>query len=322
MKNLIKEFDGIKTCALLTHLSIDGDTLCSCLALKELFKEKGIKADVITEDEIPHNLLFLDGDITPYSAKQDYSYDMAIAVDCASQDRLSEREKIFLAAKKRVVIDHHVTNTGFGDYSFIEPKAAAVCEIVYRLFKMMDIKISEYAAQLIYTGIATDTGSFRYSNTTPETMKTAADLLMLGVDNAYICSKIFDTKSLPELKIEAMAVENAVFYHDGKTVFVYITQEMAEKTGASETETAGISSVLKSIAGVETAAVLKQHGDCLKLSMRSKNIVDVARICMEIGGGGHNKAAGATICGMTAEEVMSFLEKRIEEEYGRSNKCV
>lgn len=320
LNTIIREFENVKTCALLTHINMDGDTLCSCLALKEFFKMRGVVADVLVEDEVPNNLKFLDGDIKTFVKEQNYpQYDLAIAVDCGSQDRLGEREEIFTTAKKSMVIDHHVSNKGFGDFCYVEPDASAVCEIIYKLFIIMEIPRIKYLSRLLFVGILTDTGGFRYSNTTPKTMRVAADLLTMGIDNALICSKVFDTKTLSELKIEALAVDKTEFYHQGKTAIAYITKELIDETGTSESEMSTLSSVLRSIEGVNTSAVLKDHNGALKVSMRSKDIVDVAEICAEIGGGGHARAAGATINDMSAEDVITFLTKRIGEAYERHN---
>lgn len=320
MIRIVKEFENIKTCSLFTHISMDGDTLCACLAVKELLASKGILADVIVEDIIPDNLKFLNPDVIFFSAKNTYPvYDLAIALDCASKDRLGEREGIFSSAKSRLVIDHHVSNTGFGDYCYLEPDASSVCEIVFKLFKFMGINISKAAAAYIYTGMVTDTGSFKYSNTTSDTLKYAGELISLGVDNAYICTEALDTKTLAELKIGALAVENTAFFHGGKTALVYITQEMIDKTGAKEGDMSGLSAILRSIAGVFTAAVLKDSDNSIKISMRSSGTVDVSKVCSSLGGGGHVRAAGATVNDMSVEEIINYLEKKIGEFYGRSN---
>ena len=320
MIRIVKKFESIKTCALLTHISMDGDTLCSCLALKELLVSKGILADVIVEDEIPDNLKFLNPDVISFSAKSSYPvYDLVIALDCASKDRLGERNSIFSSAQSRLVIDHHVSNTGFGDYCYLEPDASSVCEIIFKLYKFMGTNISITAAEYIYTGIVTDTGSFKYSNTTSDTMQCAGELINLGVDNAYICDEALDTKTLAELRIQALAVENTIFFHSGKTALVYITQEMIDKTGAKEGDMSGISSVLRSIVGVTTAAILKDSDNSIKISMRSLGTVDVAKVCSALGGGGHVRAAGATVYDMSAKEIINYLEKKIGAAYGRSD---
>ena len=313
---------GARNVALLPHKDIDGDALASCLALKSFIEQTGGEARILAEGEIPSNLLFLGGgyDLIEQCGEIP-DFDVAVALDCGSRDRLGDREHIFINAGVKIVIDHHATNKGFGDYFVVSPESSATCELIYEFFEKFGVKLTKEAADFLYTGIVTDTGGFRYSNTTQKTLETAAKLLKSGADSEKICMNIFETKRLSQLRIEGAAIEGARFFHGGKTVVSYISQEIIDSCGANESDTSGISSVLKSIDGVSAAVSLKDSEGRIRVSMRSDDKVDSAAVCASLGGGGHIRAAGATLY-VSAEEAEEKIVSLIGEFYERDNQRI
>ena len=318
-EKIYEKFRSARKIALLPHENIDGDALASCLALKNFIESVGGSAVIVVEGDIPSNLKFLDGDYIIYSPDAALpDFDTAVAVDCGNTDRFENRAYIFERAETKIVIDHHETNHGFGDLFIVSPDSAATCEIIYDFFEKFGVPISDETAKFLYTGIVTDTGCFRFSNTTPRTFQIALNLVKTGVDSAQICSNVFESKRIQQLKIEAAAIEKAVFYHSGRTVISYITQEMIDKTGATDGDMNNISSILRSIDGVSTAVALKDKNGTVKISMRSDESVNVADLCALFGGGGHACAAGATST-LGADEITAKIVPVIGELYERNN---
>lgn len=313
LSKIIKEGGAI---ALLPHDNPDGDALGSALAFKELAKELGVQADIYV-DEIPKNLQWLEGEFIVFKEEAEIpKARTAVALDCGGKNMLGKRAGIFDEAENRIVIDHHASNEGYGDLCLVLSEASAACEIIYELFCQMGVSISPLAASHIYTGILTDTGGFRYSNTTAKTHETAAELIRRGADTQRLCREVFENKSIQELAIEAAAFESAEFFHQGRTVITYITNDMMKKTGAASGDMSNISGILRGIKGVAVAVTLKDGDKGIKISMRSKGAVDVSAICGEFGGGGHKRAAGA-LADIPADEIIKKLTALIGEAYER-----
>ena len=318
-EKIYEKLRSARNIALLPHENIDGDALASCLALKSFIETVGGNAMIVAEGDIPANLKFLGDDYVLFSADISLpEFDTAVAVDCGNIDRFENRADIFEKAETKIVIDHHETNNGFGDFYIVSPDSAATCEIIYDFFEKFGVPISDEAAKFLYTGIVTDTGGFRFSNTTPRTFEIASNLVKTGVDFVRICSNVFESKRIQQLKIEAATIEKAEFYHSGRTVITYITQEMIDKIGATDGDMNNVSSILRSIEGVSTAVSLKDKNGTIKISMRSDENVNVADICALLGGGGHARAAGATST-LGADEIKAKIVPVIGELYERNH---
>ena len=312
MKEFYKLFKENKKIALLPHENIDGDALCSCFALFELAKAAGSSADIIVEDEIPSNLLFLGGEYLNMSEELSLDYDCAIAVDCGDEKRLGTRRPVFESARVTGVLDHHMTNKGFGNKALILPDASSSCEIIFDLFLSNGVKLSKRAATCILSGILTDTGGFRYSNTTEKTLLTAARLFALGIDTAYLCHELLETVTLSRAKLQNAALDKAKFLHGGRTAITYVSEEMLREYGATEDDTANLSTMLRNIMGVKTSVSIRRHGGAFKVSMRTDGTKSAAGICAKFGGGGHERAAGFT----SYETDIDKLTDMILEEIG------
>lgn len=296
--------------AILPHISIDGDGLCSAYALKEIVKNYGGEAVVFIEEDIPSFLSFIGGDAIKWNG-EDLDFDVAVAVDCGEISRLGERYNLFSKIPVKLNIDHHRTNTYFGDVNLVDADASSASEIVYSL---IDFEISKPLAETIITGIITDTGAFRYSCTGAYTHEIAAKLMKAGADTAVICEKCFESKRLSQLKIESKAITDLQLYHGGKTAVAFITEKMLHEVGAEYEDVQAISSMLRTIEGVNTSVFAYEKNGDIKVSLRTDGVVDASKVCESLGGGGHARAAGVTMTG-DIEKCLKMALEAVEKYY-------
>ena len=300
-----------------SHVSPDGDTLGSNLAISLMIEKYfNKKVDSTFVGKLPNTYNYLP-DFERFIDVQDIDktkqYDLAIAVDVASKDRMVFGTQIFDNAKVKVNIDHHKTNIGYADINIVEGDAACVGIILYKIFKFWEFDIPKDVARCIYTSLLTDTGGFKYENTTPETFMLAADLVRLGVSPSYEFRACYETKPQSMVQFQAYVVSNTVFYNSGKVAFSKITRSDMSKFNAEDDYTEGIVEVLRTSKNVEIAAILKETKEgYTKVSLRSKTI-DLTPIVMDFGGGGHTFAAGCTIKKPIAIAFDKLL-KRVQSE--------
>ena len=281
------------------HINPDGDALGSIIAMKCAIKQKYNKnADTIFIGKYPDIYNFLplkDELISAENFNTEKIYDVAIALDVASKDRMAQVEKTFDNAKFQINIDHHKTNNKYGFFSVVDPDASSTGEVLYGIFNQLGIEITKDIAIALYTSIITDTGCFKYNNTTETAMNICAKLLAKGVNPPEIATEIYSNKPKPMVMLSAYAVSNAKFENNGKVAWTTVTLKDLEKYGADSDHTEGIVEILKEINTVKVAILFKElKNGFTKISFRSKN-VDVAAICQKFDGGGHTNAAGCTI---------------------------
>ena len=314
LKEKIEQAENI---IVFSHVSPDGDTLGSNLAISlmiEKYFNKKVDSTYVgilpsLYSYMPDFERFIDVQTIDKTKK----YDLAIAVDVASKDRMVSGTVLFDNAKFKVNIDHHKTNIGYADINIIDGDAACVGIILYRIFKAWNLGIPTDVARCIYTSLLTDTGGFKYENTTPETFMLAADLVALGVSPTFEFRSCYETKPQSMVQFQAYVVSNATFYNSGKIAFAKITRSDMSKFSASDDFTEGIVEVLRTSKNVEIAAILKETKEgYTKVSLRSKT-VDVTPIVIEFGGGGHTFAAGCTIKKPIAIAFDKLL-KRVQSE--------
>ncbi|HOQ36444.1 MAG TPA: bifunctional oligoribonuclease/PAP phosphatase NrnA [Acetivibrio sp.] len=311
---IIKLINEAERIAILPHVSADGDALGSSLALAIALRTMDKVVTVYLEEEIPSIYSFLPGreSAQVYGEKPD-KYELVLALDTGDLERLGRRIAIFEEADKTVNIDHHTTNTEFARLNLVKVSSSAVGEIIYQLIKMMGIALDKDMATCLYVAIATDTGGFRYSNTTPITHQISADLINNGVDVANISQLVFETTSLPKVKLMGKAIDNMELLENGKLAFIYITDEMLKSIGAVEEDCDGLVNIGRNIEGVEVSILIRQRGDDeYKINFRSKSYVDVSSIANRHSGGGHVRAAGCTVKG-DINEIKNALIKEIRE---------
>ena len=278
-----------------SHVNPDGDNIGSILGLAHALKKLDKNVRIIKTDEIPSDYLFLPGiDLIKHYELD--ALDLLIVLDCGDADRLGELKNLISKATKTINIDHHVSNTDFGDYNLVDDKAAATAEIVYKLVTSMGIEIDENIATCLYTGISTDTGSFMYDSVSDKTHEIVAELIRAGIDKTSITINLYQNRSMTRTKLFIDSFSTLNTFDSDRIATVKVTQNMLEKANAKMEDTEGIISFIRDIDSVEVAVLLKEYKENeIKIGLRSKKFIDVAEICAAFNGGGHIRAAGCTI---------------------------
>ncbi len=309
-----KLIDNAVTVALLPHVNADGDATGSCFALASALRKMGKTVDVIFE-EYPRMSEVVCGEYKLAGDGDTEDYDLVFAIDCGDLERLGRRAELFKG--KTACIDHHNTDGKFGGVNFTDPTASATGEIIFGFIKYLDESLFDvYIAECLHMAIAADSGCFKYSNTTAKTHLIAASLHEIGGDFAEINREIFDTVSLKKLKIQSEAARDLEMYRDGRVALYYLSLDRFCELELSLGDVDFISNLLKNIEGVSVGAFIreKEPGLC-KVSLRTDEMADASVIAKGFGGGGHNRAAGFTLCG-EQEEVKKAVVEAILSELG------
>ena len=297
---ILKCIKKSKNIVIVTHENPDGDAVGSSLAMYHALK--GLKKNVdIIIPEYAKCFNELPG-IDEVIKESDKVYDLAISLDVATDKLLNIWVKYFREANQRIVIDHHSTNTMFGDINYVDLSAPACAQVVYMLIKHYRWKITPEIGTCIMAGIITDTGGFQYSGVSKDTFNIAAELLDVGVNISKVYKKVFDTKTRSSFELRRIAIDRMEFLEDGKIAFTYVTNEDERKVNAGVGDYEGIVSEGRSVEGVEVSIFLHELKDGeFKISLRSNSYVNVSDVCIMFGGGGHIRAAGAK---MTADPLV------------------
>lgn len=315
MKNLDSQLTGVKTVAIAGHVRPDGDCVGSCLATYNYIKTyyPDVKATVYLEP-IPNIFKFLAGagEIVN-SCEEDVTYDLFIAQDCGDAARLGDAAKYFETAKKTICIDHHVSNESFADVNYIYPKSSSTSELIFELLD--ESKITKEIAECIYVGMVHDTGVFQYSCTSAKTMEAAGKLMEMGIDFSKIVDETFYTKTFEQNQILGKALLSSRLYADGKVIVSIVTRADMEEFCVLPKHLDGIVNQLRVTKGVEAAVFMYENEDgSYKVSTRSNGLVNVAKLAMTFGGGGHDRAAGFSMTGTVTDmihTVVSEIEKQL-----------
>lgn len=283
----------------LFHARPDADAVGSALALAQLLSALGSRVHCLCADEIPERLHFLvkhlQRDVSLAGIPQDFTAARVVAVDVASPAQLGALWQHF-EGKVDLMIDHHATGTPFADH-LIDPAASATGELVFALLRELGGELTKKVATLLFAAISSDTGGFRFSNVTPHTHRIAAELLEAGADAAEINHRLFESKSMAMLSAEAAAFSRLHLYADGRVAVITFPHALKAELSLKDEHLATLVDIARSVEGVEVAAAIRQptpDGE-FRVSMRATCDVDVAAICAAFGGGGHKKAAGATL---------------------------
>lgn len=291
---LVQALTDAKAVCLVTHVNPDGDGLGSQAALAAALQALGKKAVLANHDATPAQYAFLGLE----ALRQDPAgCDLAVALDCAVPERLGERGwAAFRAAPVGAVIDHHVPKEAFARHMWSAPQCAATGEMVEALLPALGVRPSPAMATALYAALVNDTGCFRHSNTDALVFACAQRLLEAGADSKDVNRRLLDEKPLAMVRLQAHALEGLRSLAGGKAALVVVSQADLARFQAGWEETDGLAEALRGIAGVEVGAMLREEGPGLaKLSLRSKYGFDVNRLAAQWGGGGHAKAAGATL---------------------------
>ena len=309
--NLDDIIKSSKKILLLSHVNPDGDTLGSmCAMYSAIYDRFKIKADMSIVSNVPFNYKFLPNiDKAERYFDQSLIYDLVITLDVASIERIRDSKIFFDKANITVNFDHHKTNPNLAKFNIVEPEASSCGEVLYKFFRQNNWKISETTAKCLYVAIMTDTGNFRFENTSSAAMRAAAELVDLGANPNILYKKCYETKTKSLVMFQNYCVNKAVFSEDNKIVYTTVYKKDLEKYSAGDDYTDGIAETLRAIDTTEVAFVLKEvDGKTTKVSMRSKHI-DVAKICEKFNGGGHTYAAGCTIKANINDSISNIMKE-------------
>lgn len=296
---------------ILCHRYPDGDTIGSAFALCLALREAGKTANVMCGDIIPAKYSYIYEELTP----QDMREKFIVAVDVASAAMLGLLEKDY-GEKVDLCIDHHGSNTGYAKEYFVDSKAAAAGEIIFRLIPLLGVELNKTMATALYTAICTDTGCFRHSNVTPSTMRAAAKLMEMDIDAYDVNRRMFETKTRARLAMERSAIEAMTYRMGGRIAVMPVTAKMIEDAGISEGDMEGLSSMPRQVEGVRIGIMLREVKDGIKISVRSVPGIDASAMCARLGGGGHPAASGCFIKGASMEEAVDKIVEIAEAALG------
>ncbi len=315
MEQILTQLKKSKRLLLASHLHPDGDAIGSLLALGLALEAMKKDVQLFNESSLPAVYHFLPSihRIKPYPGEME-TYDTAVILDCSDLQRIGDAAEAVSRIPTVINIDHHITNTRFGNFQLIDAKASATAEIIYRIIKALDVPVTMAMAYAIYTGIMADTGSFRFSNTTPDAFRICHEMVEFGADAHKVAHHVYETISLSRIKLLNMLFDTIEVTEDGKLSIMTLTQHMLNATGTEIADVNGLINYAKRIENVKVAALLyeRKNGRCPKkgshyhVSLRSDGAVDVSFIAAEFGGGGHVSAAGFDIC-----STLPDLKKRL-----------
>lgn len=318
--DILKECKEANTIGIGGHIRPDGDCVGSCLALYQYLKKCMPSAYIKVFLDKPTEIF---SEIKGFQEidserEEDTVFDVFFCLDC-TQDRLGSSEKYFQNAGKKINIDHHISNSGCGTVNYIKPMASSTSELIYDLIDSE--KLDADMAKAIYIGIIHDTGVFQYSNTTPETLQKAGKLISFGFDFTRLIEETFYQKTYRQTQIMGRALIESMRFLEGRGIVCCMTRSMMDFYGAVPSDLDGIVNQLRNIKGVD-CAILMYETDTLefKVSMRSNEKVDVSKVAVHFGGGGHMRAAGCNMKG-TFYDCINSLSLHIEKQLKESAEC-
>ena len=298
LDNILEEIKVAETILIVAHEHPDGDAVGSCLSMKLALEKLGKKPDVIMT-KVARIFDFLPGRDEIKEESDIENYDLVISLDCANIERLVGRE-YFENATNTIVIDHHGSNNMYGDINYVDPVSPACCQILAEMFQYFNIEVDKELGTCLLTGIITDTGGFKYSGVTSETLVIAQEILEKGVKISDVYKRVMDTKTRANFELTKLVMDRMEFLEDGKVAFTYINNSDFEDANGEDGDHEGLVEIGRDIEGVEVSVFIRQKEDddsTYKISLRSNEYVNVSDVCLMFSGGGHERAAGATMQG-------------------------
>lgn len=322
LSGLIAELRRCTTFLISVHKNPDGDALGSQLALMLALEKMNKTVTVHNVDPVPEIYRFLPHASRIKSGRPvEGRYDAHIVLD-SDPPRTGLFDAVY-PADTLINIDHHVTNSSTWPLTWVDPEASATGEMIYRLIGLLGVRVDRDMAMCLYTAIFTDTGSFRYSNTTPESMKISATLLEAGADPWLVTENVYESFAYRRVKLLGIILSNMEISAEGRIAWVVVNDEQYRQTGTTAEDTDNFVNFVRSVKGVEVAVLFRQSGnDQYKISLRSKGRIDLSGLAQSLGGGGHRNAAGCVLDGSidaVKRKVMGEVEKAIAAQFGRGD---
>lgn len=314
MEKLKDIIGDAKTVGITGHTNPDGDCVGSCMATYNYIRKNFPDIDVKVYLEFVDNKfkLIANTDKIITTGYDGTVFDLFITLDSADLDRTGINKPFFENAKRTACIDHHVSNTGYADFNYILSDASSASEVLYDLLE--EDLIDKNTAEAMYMGIAHDSGCFRFSSTTPKTMRIAANIMEKGVNITEILEETYYKKTYEQQQITGRILLESVRFMDNKCIFAYATTKMMDFYGVTKKDLGAVVGQLRNVEGVECAIFMYQKGELeYKVSMRSKKYVDVSKIAVLFGGGGHVHAAGFDASG-TVHDIINNVSEEIEKQ--------
>lgn len=296
---ILEGINAHRTFCVVGHVRPDGDCIGSQLAVTLALRDQGKKVTCWNEDPMPDKLAFLDPDKFVQKPKPGQEFDCIIATDSASFERLGKTGAYVSQRKLLINIDHHASNTRYGDINWVSAKEASTGEIIFRFMKAANWPITSAIADCLFTAVSTDTGSFQYPSTRPSTYNVAGDLVKRGADLAKICHEVYQSYPLSRAKLLKHVYNNFRLTHDDQIAYFWLKQADYTRTGAKPDDSEGLIDHIRAIEPVIVACLFEEiTSELTRISLRSKSEkVNVNEIAALFGGGGHRAAAGARIPG-------------------------
>jgi phosphoesterase RecJ-like protein len=318
---IIEALKGVRSVAILSHVNPEGDTLGSALGCHLTLKAMGKDVATFNPDPIPKNLRDLpEVEEVICANRLPRPFEGYLVVDAADSRRVGGLLNGLPTGSLVMNIDHHPTNARFGTYNWVDPEASSTGEMIHHLFKVMEVPLSPEAATNLYVAILTDTGSFQFANTTPRALRAAAELIEAGVVPQAVTEMLFGRRDLAEFHLLGALLTRMQVSPDGAFAWMEVTDAMLKDQGLDMDALEGFINYPRSLRGIEVALLFKEvAGNGVKVSLRSRGKVDVAKIALAFQGGGHKNAAGCTVLGSMAdvrERVLAALQRALQGAKG------
>lgn len=301
-----------KSVAIFVHENPDWDCIGSAFALRNALRQKNIRADIFTENELSHHLSFMETDVITYTDGSILDYECYCAVDVGEAKRMGVWGDVFMTNENTVCIDHHIAKDSFTSLSYIEHTRSATGELIYELLQYTDVIITKDIASYLYCAISADTGSFQYASVNKRTYEILIALTEAGIDSSHLSSMLYERNTLTQLRLKAETINSIRLYGDGKIAIASISSDTLEKYNALPSDIEALAQIPRSIDGVVISAFIKEvEKGNIRVSLRALGDYNIEPVARVFGGGGHRKAAGCRFSNISIEEA----EKSLVDEF-------
>jgi len=314
LKKIAKRLKKAESIAIFTHINPDGDALGSSFALKYTLEAIGKRAVIYLESKMPEKFNFLGTDYEIADENTNLCADVAVILDCGEFSRLGKCEDVCRKIPCILCVDHHKTGDDFGDYYYNEPDAAATAQIVYTLVNLLTKAVPQEVYYAIFTGMSTDTGHFKFSNVTAKTLYIASKVLESGINHRKITTLLYDTVKREKMMFLGAATQKVAMYHSGRVALLDCPEKFLQEYGLTYDDVEELPNIPLNLEGVEVSVLIKDKDEFSKrVSLRTRDVIDVSEIAVNFGGGGHKSAAACIIDGDIDKKIKEIIDNIIEK---------